>query len=196
VAFDLKALFTVVAKDPAAVAAADVFEFLADQRGDRTVVLTPSRGCRRGRSLAGCRRCRSFIHTWSRCDTRVQVNPVPRGLSTRRQGGSRTSRIVPLVRVPRTLPKILHGHKILVVAPAACASLQMHHYQPSRSLPNRSYTVNLTDPAHNRGTPALRKSSLMNADSPTPARALFANWVLVDRRGFRGDPPESVLAGS
>src|ERR1700739_2051274 len=38
VAFDLKAFFTVVAKDPVAVAAADVFEFLADQRGDRTVV--------------------------------------------------------------------------------------------------------------------------------------------------------------
>ena len=38
VAFDLKAFFTVVAKDPVAVAAADVFEFLAHQRGDRTVV--------------------------------------------------------------------------------------------------------------------------------------------------------------
>jgi hypothetical protein len=33
VAFDLKTLFTVVAKDPVAVAAVDVFEFLADQRG-------------------------------------------------------------------------------------------------------------------------------------------------------------------
>ncbi len=38
VAFDLKAFFTVVAKDPVEVIAADVFEFLADQRGDRTVV--------------------------------------------------------------------------------------------------------------------------------------------------------------
>jgi site-specific recombinase XerD len=38
VAFDLKAFFTVIPKDPAAVTAADVFEFLADQRGDRTVV--------------------------------------------------------------------------------------------------------------------------------------------------------------
>jgi hypothetical protein len=32
----------------------------------------------------------------------VQANPVPRGLLTRRQGGSRRSRTVPLVRVPRT----------------------------------------------------------------------------------------------
>ena len=38
VAFDLKTFFTVVRKDPVAVTAADVFEFLADQRGDRTVV--------------------------------------------------------------------------------------------------------------------------------------------------------------
>jgi integrase/recombinase XerD len=38
VAFDLKAFFLVVRRDPVEVTAADVFEFLADQRGDRTVV--------------------------------------------------------------------------------------------------------------------------------------------------------------
>jgi hypothetical protein len=38
VAFDLKVFFTVVAKDPVAVAAVDVFDFLPLQRGDRTVV--------------------------------------------------------------------------------------------------------------------------------------------------------------
>src|ERR1700749_4080580 len=38
VAFDLKAFFTVIVKDPVQVTAADVFDFLADQRGDRTVV--------------------------------------------------------------------------------------------------------------------------------------------------------------
>jgi len=38
VAFDLKAFFTVIGKAPLEVAAADVFEFLADQRGDRPVV--------------------------------------------------------------------------------------------------------------------------------------------------------------
>ena len=38
VAFDLKTFFTVVGKDRRDVAPADVFEFLADQRGDRTVV--------------------------------------------------------------------------------------------------------------------------------------------------------------
>src|SRR5438552_14996633 len=38
VAHDLKTFFTVVEKPPAEVVAADVFEFLAHQRGDRTVV--------------------------------------------------------------------------------------------------------------------------------------------------------------
>jgi len=38
VAFDLKTFFMVVAKDPTAVVALDVFDFLADQRGDRSVV--------------------------------------------------------------------------------------------------------------------------------------------------------------
>jgi site-specific recombinase XerD len=38
VAFDLKAFSPWWAKDPAEVAAADVFDFLAEQRGDRSVV--------------------------------------------------------------------------------------------------------------------------------------------------------------
>ena len=38
VAFDLKVFFTVVAKDPVTVAPVDVSEFLAHQRGDRTMV--------------------------------------------------------------------------------------------------------------------------------------------------------------
>jgi integrase/recombinase XerD len=109
-AFDLKAFFTVVAKDPAAVAAADVFELLAEQRGDRTAVRLADREsglsartiARRLSSVSGF-----YAYLGARGDTPVQVNPVPRGLSTRRQGGSRTSRTVPLVRVPRTLPKIL-----------------------------------------------------------------------------------------
>ncbi len=37
----------------------------------------------------------------------MRANPVPRGLSTRREGGAKKSRSVPLVRVPRTLPKVL-----------------------------------------------------------------------------------------
>src|SRR2546426_11581761 len=38
VAFDLKTFFVVVAKDPVEVVAADVFDFVAHQRGDRRVI--------------------------------------------------------------------------------------------------------------------------------------------------------------
>ena len=81
VAFDLKAFFTVVAKDPVAVAAADVFEFLADQRGDRSVVRLADREsglsartiARRLSSVSGL-----YAYLVARGDTTVRVSPVPR----------------------------------------------------------------------------------------------------------------------
>ena len=83
------------------VAAADVFEFLAHQRGDRSVVRLADREsalsawtiARRLSSVSGL-----YAYLVARGDTPVQVDPVPRGL-TRREGGSKRSRTVPLVRV-------------------------------------------------------------------------------------------------
>jgi integrase/recombinase XerD len=46
-----------------------------------------------------------YAYLVARADTTIETNPVPKGLSTRRRGGR--VRTVPLVRVPRTLPKIL-----------------------------------------------------------------------------------------
>src|SRR5947209_7939258 len=110
VAFDLKTFFTVVATDPREVSPADVFEFLAQQRGDRSVVRLADREsglsartiARRLSSVSGF-----YAYAIARGDTGVSRNPVPRGLSTRREGGTRKSRLAPLVRVPRTLPTIL-----------------------------------------------------------------------------------------
>lgn len=48
-----------------------------------------------------------YAYLVARGDTAVAANPVPRGLSTRRRGGPKRSRTVPLVRVPRTLPRVL-----------------------------------------------------------------------------------------
>ena len=108
VAHDLKMFFAVIGKDPVEVVAADIFDFVADQRGDRSVVrisdgesgLSARTIARRLSSISGL-----FAYLVARGDTLVRSNPVPRGLSTRRRGGRR--RQVPLVRVPRTLPKIL-----------------------------------------------------------------------------------------
>src|SRR5213078_4945430 len=110
VAFDLKAFFAVTGKDPVQVTAADVFDFLADQRGDRSVVRLVDREsglsartiARRLSSVSGL-----YAYLIARGDTPVRANPVPRGLLTGRKGGSRRSQTAPLVRVPRTLPRIL-----------------------------------------------------------------------------------------
>jgi site-specific recombinase XerD len=108
IAHDLKTFFAVVDKDPVDVEAADVFEFLAHQRGDRKIIrmsdgesgLSARTIARRLSSLSGL-----YAYLVARGDTSVVNNPVPRGLSTRRLGGRR--RTAPLVRVPRTLPRIL-----------------------------------------------------------------------------------------
>jgi integrase/recombinase XerD len=108
VAFDLKVFFTVVDRDPVTVTPPDVFDFLAHQRGDRTVVRLADREsglsartiARRLSSVSGF-----YAYLVARGDTPVTANPVPRGLQTRRAGGR--ARTVPLVRVPSTLPKIL-----------------------------------------------------------------------------------------
>jgi site-specific recombinase XerD len=110
VAFDLKAFFAVITKDPVQVTAAEVYDFLAHQRGDRTVIRLADREsgvsartiARRLSSVSGL-----YAYLVARGDTPVRVNPVPRGLMTRRQGGTMRSRMAPLVRVPRTLPRIL-----------------------------------------------------------------------------------------
>lgn len=125
VAFDLKAFFSVVDKDPMGVAAADVFEFLAHQRGDRQVIRMSDREsglaartiARRLSSVAGL-----YAYVIARGDTAMCSNPVPRGLSTRRQGGSVRSRTTPLVRVPRSLPRILSPSEV----DALMAALRTH----------------------------------------------------------------------
>ena len=95
VVFDLTAFFTVTGKGPVEVTAADVFDFLAHQRGDRTVVWLTDRES--GLSAPTIARRLSLVsglyaYLVARGDTLVQVNPVPRGLSTRRRGGSKRSR--------------------------------------------------------------------------------------------------------
>jgi integrase/recombinase XerD len=111
VAHDLKTFFTVVAKPPARVTAADVMGFIRVQyHGDGTskvVRLDGSAGVsartirRRLSSVSGLY---GYLH--ARGVRGVSSNPVPRGLPTRRER-SRPRQGVPLVRTVRTLPRIL-----------------------------------------------------------------------------------------
>jgi integrase/recombinase XerD len=124
-AYDLKVFFTVVAKPIADVSVADVFGFMTAQRtGGRLGAVQLVGEAGGGVSARTLRRRLSsvsglFSYLHARGD--VVVNPVPRGLPTRRERG-RPSQGVPLVRVSRTLPQILSPQEV----DALTASLRSH----------------------------------------------------------------------
>lgn len=112
-AYDLKVFFDVVAVEPEAVRVDDVFSFIAEQRsprlGEGVVRISDgeaglsSRTIRRRIStIAGL-----FDYLVVRDDVAVDANPVPRRLATRGRGTRSDLRGVPLIRTPRTLPRIL-----------------------------------------------------------------------------------------
>ena len=108
VAYDLKVFFTVVAKPPRRVRPADVLGFMTAQRtgGDgRLQVAEPGAGVS-ARTLRRRLSSVSGLYGFLLARGDVTANPVPRGLPTRRER-QRPGQGVPLVRAPRTLPRIL-----------------------------------------------------------------------------------------
>jgi integrase/recombinase XerD len=105
---DLGVFFSVVDKAPVEVTASDVLEFIAVQRrprGDgRVVRMADGEAGLSARTIKRRVATVSGFYGWLTIIGAVSANPVPRGLSTRRRG--RRSG-VPLVRTPRTLPKVL-----------------------------------------------------------------------------------------
>lgn len=114
-AHDLKAFFTVIGKEPEEVRPADVMAFVAAQRGIRPAgakVVSISEGL----STATVRRRLAAVSAFygyliTRGDTGVEVNPVPRGIPTRRSK-RRELRGQPLVRAVRRLPTILSPEEL------------------------------------------------------------------------------------
>ena len=108
-AFDLKVFFSLVDKSPTRVTSADVLAFIRAQRGGggKVVRIDGSGGLssrtirRRLSSVAGI-----YAYLLVRDNTVVTRNPVPRGLVTRREREGRRQG-APLVRTPKTLPRIL-----------------------------------------------------------------------------------------
>lgn len=113
VAFDLKVFFSVVDKEPAAVTSADVFAFItaqrAPRRGPKVVRLEDGESGVSARTIK--RRLSSvsglFAYLVVRGDVGVQHNPVPRGTATRRPADRPGRWTAPLIRTPRTLPRVL-----------------------------------------------------------------------------------------
>jgi len=116
VGYDLKVAFSVFDKEPAEVTTKDVLEFIAVQRSPRRspkIVrledgekgLSARTIKRRLASLSGL-----YAYLVVRGDAGVQTNPVPRGLSARAPRPGR--RGTPLIRAPRTLPRIANPAEV------------------------------------------------------------------------------------
>jgi site-specific recombinase XerD len=123
--FDLKVFFTLIPKNPAEVTTADVFAFITEQRsvGDPKVVrLADGESGLSSRTIK--RRLSSLSSMFSYLLVRGDVtqNPVPQGLSTRRSR-RRGHRGVPLIRTPRTLPRIVDPVEVDSLL-AACRTLR------------------------------------------------------------------------
>ena len=123
--FDLKVFFTLVPKDPVEVTTADVLAFITAQRsvGDGKVIrLSDGESGLSSRTIQ--RRLSSVSSMFSFLVLRGDVdrNPVPRGLSTRRSR-ERGQRGVPLIRTPRTLPRVAEPAEIDALL-AACRTLR------------------------------------------------------------------------
>ena len=118
IAFDLKVFFRAVPKEPAEVTTADVFEFIKAQRsprrGAKVVRLEDGEAGLAARTIK--RRLSSisglFAYLVARGDARVAMNPVPRGLAVRRANGRSGTRGAPLLRAPRTLPRVLEPAEV------------------------------------------------------------------------------------
>lgn len=110
--YDLKVFFTAVRKEPVTVTMTDIFEFIAAQRlpahggnvvrlEDREVGLSARTIRRRLATLSG-------LYGYLEARNLTTKNPVPTGLSVRRPSDHRSrTRSAPLIRTPRTLPRIL-----------------------------------------------------------------------------------------
>ena len=111
-AFDLKVFFSAVAKDPVEVDTADVLAFIEEQRrprrGAKVVRIEDGEAGLSARTIK--RRLATIAGLYEylivRGDTSIRCNPVPRGLAVRRPG-QRAVRGVPLIRAPRTLPRVI-----------------------------------------------------------------------------------------
>jgi site-specific recombinase XerD len=114
-ASDLRVFFTEVDKEPADVGVNDVLAFITAQRQprlDTNVVrlrdgeagLSSSTIKRRLSSVSG-------LFSYLMMTGEREANPVPKGLSTRRSRQSKGA-VVPLVRAPRMLPKILEPAEV------------------------------------------------------------------------------------
>jgi integrase/recombinase XerD len=116
-AHDLKVFFSVVVKEPAEVTSRDVLDFVAAQQrpraGAERVVRISDGGA--GLSASTIKRrlaAASSFYGYLVARGDVALNPVPRGLPTRKSRHRGGRGVVPLVRGVRRLPRILEPAEV------------------------------------------------------------------------------------
>lgn len=116
VASDLRVFFAVMPLAPTAVTTADVLAFIAEQRrprGDgRVVRLSDGGSGLSARTIQRRLSTLSGLFSYLVMLEEMPANPVPRGLATRRIRNRRGGGGVPLIRTPRTLPKVLEPDEV------------------------------------------------------------------------------------
>ena len=110
--FDLKVFFAFTGKEPADVTAADVLEFItaqrAPRRGGNVVRLDDGEAGLSARTIARRLSTLSGLYGYLTARGVVRSSPVPSGPVTRRPAARAGRRgRAPLIRTPRTLPRVL-----------------------------------------------------------------------------------------
>ncbi|WP_240961097.1 tyrosine-type recombinase/integrase [Rhodococcus sp. A14] len=110
--YDLKVFFTHTGKDPLDITTTDMFEFIAAQRqprhGANVVRIGDGERGLSARTIARRLATLSGLYSYLTARDLIRANPVPTGLSVRaRTDHRRSRRSAPLIRTPRTLPRIL-----------------------------------------------------------------------------------------
>ena len=114
-ASDLRVFFTEVDKEPSDVTVADVLAFITAQRSPlfdgKVIRLSDGETGLSARTIQRRLSIVSGFFAYLVMVGEMESNPVPRGLATRRARSGRRS-VVPLIRTPRTLPKILEPAEV------------------------------------------------------------------------------------
>jgi integrase/recombinase XerD len=122
-AFDLKVFFTAAGgKDPAAVTVTDVLEFIAGQRrprrGANVIRIDDGEAGMSARTIRRRLSSLSGFYGYLQARGLVQASPVPSGPLSRSPRDRGRGGRVPLIRTPRTLPRVLNPAEVTALLAA------------------------------------------------------------------------------
>jgi integrase/recombinase XerD len=211
--YDLKVFFGFVGKEPIEVTATDMFEFVAAQRqptrGDNVTRLDDGEKGLSSRTIARRLATLSGFYGYLRARDLIDTNPVPTGLGVRARTDQRNRRrTTPLIRTPRTLPRILDSSS----ATAFLGALRTHRDRamilamllgglrrceviglrlPDIALVDRKVTITEGKGGHHRIVPVAPAfftalSDYLNHERPSSATTSTVFTVLKGPR--RGEP--------